>query len=157
MRTVIAHYSSEKIWRSIIVLGLLVFAISYVLFFSMHGGFLSYSWERGGIWPVLLLVSLPAVAYAGWIELLFLHQAVLDRRIAIWIEHDRLIYLSRFYFAARCADIAAISSGTYEMRRRHKAIIIRMHNGGEKLIPSEALAENQQELISTLKTKLLSN
>ena len=154
MRNVIAHYAAWKALGSILV-GLVVGigAIYFTIYFD--GGHVLEFAEAPPRRPFL------PILFVGWAcaaITLFASAALLKRILsgnldALWIEDGQLIFFHRWVFNVRCSDIEEISRGDSEGVRR-KGIILRIRDGSEKVIPTAALKEAKDIVLSRLKAEV---
>ena len=148
MKTDIAHYS--------IINGLYYALFSIAIPGFIFGTMIINKWyfqylEAGHYyWLPLLMFSW----FAGGICLLFaLNFLVIffwRRRVSLWIEDGNLIYFHRWFMSTPCAEIASIRGGSYGPANT-PGIVLQLHSGETKIIPSSAFAESREYVINQLR------
>lgn len=154
MRNVIAHYSTWKALASIMVglavgVGVIYFTICF------DGGHVLRFAEAPQRRPFL------PILFVGWIcavitlsaSITLLKRLLSGDSDALWIEDGQLIFFHRWVFNVRCADIEEVSGDDSDGVRR-RGIVLRNRNGSEKVIPTIALKETKDIVLSRLKAKL---
>src|SRR5690242_16029471 len=134
MKVTVAHFSSWKIARAIVILGIFLGCVLGYMLLSYHGHFVAYVKSRGGIWFPMLVISSVGIAYYLIFEMLLIWQVLFDQRRALWVTSGRVVYLHKLYLSEKCEDIAAITAGTYGLRR-FSSIVLEMRDGSQKIIP----------------------
>jgi hypothetical protein len=82
-----------------------------------------------------------------------LKQLLFVRANAVWIENGRIIYLNKWFMAVRRSDIKSIALGSWGMWKR-PGIILTLHNGQTKVIPTGVLSEPSDIVLSRLRAQL---
>ena len=160
MRVVIAHFAARPLYKFMAFLAALLFPMYGYFLLGDHGHFISDVRAQGGIWYPVLIFTLLGSTYVIWLELLLVKQAFFDHRSALWIKDGVLIYLHRWYIAQKCSDIANISTGDYprdkdgKNRKPRKAIVLTLHDGDQKLIPSGALVESGDVVVKAIRANI---
>jgi hypothetical protein len=153
VRLIVARFLAPKLFRVIIFLGALIAGSLFLVLFAFHGQFIPRVRAQGGVWYPMMIFGLAGLAYAMWTELLFLRQALFDRRNALWIENGNLVYISKIYVSRKCEDIVDVSTGTIG-RYKFPSIVLTSRDGSRKSIPSGALSEPREGIIHELRMRI---
>ena len=104
-----------------------------------------------------LLYSIPIAAVAGIFLFLLLTalfwQIVVSNCEALWIDGNKIVYLSKYFIEVRRDDVRSINLGVYG-RWNRAAIIITLQNGRDAVIPVGVLSEPAHVVASRLKSSL---
>jgi hypothetical protein len=147
MKTIIAHYNSDKIWRHIlIILAVICVPVFITLIVLQKSSFsdLLHSADAIYVIPVLAMIW----GFSGWLALVVfvvLKQILFKRGEAIWVEDGVLVYLSRFAFDVPLKAIRGISFNS------SGRVMLDMMDGRAKQVPTRSLQESSVEVGQRLK------
>jgi hypothetical protein len=147
MKTIIAHYSRDKIWWQILIILPVICVPAFITLIVLQKSSLSdllHSTDAIYVIPVLAMIWGFAVRLT-LVVFLVLKQVLFNRREAIWVEGGILVYLSRFVFAVplkAIRDISFNSSGR---------VMLDMMDGRAKQVPTRSLQENSVDVGQRLK------
>lgn len=151
MKKVLAHYSPLKIVLPIAVTWAVGVGVFYLTIWFDNGHLLKYAEEPSRrYWiPLLFFIWIGgAVSLASAIVLL--KRLLFDNSVALWIERNKLVFFHRWAFSVKCEDIQDAT----ESERNQTKIILRMRRGPEREIPTSALAEPTETVLSRLRAAL---
>ena len=83
-----------------------------------------------------------------------LSQVVFHNARLIWIENDWLIWRDPKFFSVSCPDIVKVSCGTGGQFSQFDTINFQMRDGEEKVITTNSLAENCDDVVQKIRQYL---
>jgi hypothetical protein len=96
------------------------------------------------IFAVLTLVAVVSI----------FRQVVFHRARLIWIEDGLVIWRDAGFFSAPCSEIIGVTAGMGGKFDQLDTITLKMRDGSEKVIATDALAESCDEVVRRLRTAL---
>jgi len=121
----------------------------FVTTYHPTGDWVVYTRSRGAIWLLLIPIALLAgIVGSFWLFMLFI-QVVAHNCEAIWIQEGKLVYLNKWFMMVRLADVEGVSLGTFGSFGQ-RAIIVALHDGPRKIIPTGALSSPAEAVLLRL-------
>lgn len=102
-----------------------------------------------------ILIGMPIVGSlflsAGiYLSLINIYRVVFQGGRAVWIENGNIIYISKFNFSVAQSDVSRIDDGFSE-RTGNPCVFIHTKDGGQKIIPTNLLAEGPEDIAARLR------
>src|SRR6185437_11664629 len=72
----------------------------------------------------------------------------------IWIENGQVIWRSAGFFSVPCIEIVEVTAGTGEKYSWYDTITFRLRDGSEKVIETDSLDENCDDVVHRLREVL---
>jgi hypothetical protein len=150
--TVLATYAKPKVWLRIALMIVICSTVPAIT------GALFYYHPPAGSPNVFI----PTMVVLLWILLIpatrsllsIFSEVVFHKARLIWIEKDKLIWRDPSFFSLACAEITHMSCGTGGNFSQLDTITFRMRTGEEKVIATDALAEDCDEVVKKIRRYL---
>ena len=146
MATVVARFSTA--WALAYFSGCFIFICQF-LYGTAHLSPTSIFYDRGAGTVILFIGWLAAIAGLGMLFAL-LGQILFFKSRAIWVDSNKIYYLSKYFMAIRREAVESVSLGAFG-KSQTAAIVVRLRGGGAEFIPIGYLAEEASVVVTRLR------
>ena len=149
-RLVLARFSIGKTIPVVILAWLMLAALFWVTTPHDSRSLLEFLWSKGAFWVLFNPIGWLAGIAMAFLLLAVMSQLIFDRRRALWICGDDIVYLNSRFMSVQRNRISKISIGS---SRAHglPGIILELTNGNTKRIPIATLSETGEAILFRLK------